>query len=157
MPFASLKSFRTTHKTLTIVAGLEGFKQPKVPTIVSYDPQKRKLASWGAQKHKYAKIEGMKLLLDPEQETPLYIPETDTPAELKKLGKPAIDVVADYITAIYKHALDRIETKVPAEYLKMCQKKFVVTVPAVWSAKAMNATLLVSSSVVLLKSGAETL
>ncbi|KAL8671693.1 MAG: hypothetical protein Q9168_003815 [Polycauliona sp. 1 TL-2023] len=122
--------------------GLEGFKQPKVPTIMSYDPSKKTPYTWGAQKHKHAKIEGMKLLLDPGQETPLYIPETNTAAELKKLGKPAIDVVTDYITAIYKHALDRIETKIPAEYLKMCQKKFVVTVPAVWSAKAMNATLL---------------
>lgn len=88
----------------------------------------------------------MKLLLDPGQETPLYIPEANTAAELKKLGKPATDVVTDYITAIYRHALNRIETKIPAEYLKMCQKKFVVTVPAVWSAKAMNATLLVSPS-----------
>ncbi|CAO1601112.1 hypothetical protein XANCAGTX0491_004776 [Xanthoria calcicola] len=122
--------------------GLEGFKQPKVPTILSYDPNQKTSFTWGAQKHKHAKIEGMKLLLDPGQETPLYIPETNTAAELKKLGKPATDVVTDYITAIYRHALNRIETKIPAEYLKMCQKKFVVTVPAVWSAKAMNATLL---------------
>ncbi|KAI4240932.1 MAG: hypothetical protein L6R42_011409, partial [Xanthoria sp. 1 TBL-2021] len=121
---------------------LEGFKQPKVPTILSYDPNQKTSFTWGAQKHKHAKIEGMKLLLDPGQETPLYIPDTNTAAELKKLGKPATDVVTDYITAIYKHALNRIETKIPAEYLKMCQKKFVVTVPAVWSAKAMNATLL---------------
>lgn len=131
---------------LTLVIGLEGFKQPKVPTILSYDPNQKTSFTWGAQKHKHAKIEGMKLLLDPGQETPLYIPETNTAAELKKLGKPATDVVTDYITAIYRHALNRIETKIPAEYLKMCQKKFVVTVPAVWSAKAMNATLLVSPS-----------
>ncbi|KAL8758202.1 MAG: hypothetical protein Q9199_001665 [Rusavskia elegans] len=111
-------------------------------TTFSYDPNQKTSFTWGAQKHKHAKIEGMKLLLDPGQETPLYIPETNTAAELKKLGKPATDVVTDYITAIYKHALNRIETKIPAEYLKMCQKKFVVTVPAVWSAKAMNATLL---------------
>ncbi|KAI4096805.1 MAG: hypothetical protein LQ339_006889 [Xanthoria mediterranea] len=121
---------------------LEGFKQPKVPTILSYDPKQKTSFTWGAQKHKHAKIEGMKLLLDPGQETPLYIPETNTAAALKKLGKPATEVVTDYFTAIYRHALNRIETKIPAEYLKMCRKKFVVTVPAVWSAKAMNATLL---------------
>ncbi|KAL8887793.1 MAG: hypothetical protein Q9215_004678 [Flavoplaca cf. flavocitrina] len=121
--------------------GLEGFKQPKVPTILSYDPKHKNSFTWGAQKHKHAKIEGLKLLLDPGQETPLYIPETNTAAELKKLGKPATDVVTDYIASIYNHALSRIETKIPAEYLKMCQKKFVVTVPAVWSSKAMNATL----------------
>lgn len=88
----------------------------------------------------------MKLLLDPGQETPLYIPETHTVAELKKIGKPATEVVTDYITSIYNHALSRIESKVPAEYLKMCQKKFVVTVPAVWSQKAMDATRAVGHS-----------
>ncbi|KAL8667386.1 MAG: hypothetical protein Q9202_000602 [Teloschistes flavicans] len=104
--------------------GLEGFKQPKVPTILSYDPKQKNVFTWGAQKHKNAKIEGIKLLLDPGQETPLYIPETNTSAELKKLGKPPTEVVTDYIASIYKHALNRIESKVPAEYLKMCQKKF---------------------------------
>ncbi|KAL9033558.1 MAG: hypothetical protein Q9180_005882 [Flavoplaca navasiana] len=126
--------------------GLEGFKQPKVPTILSYDPKQKNSFTWGAQKHKYAQIEGLKLLLDPGQENPLYIPETNTAAELKKLGKPTTDVVTDYIASIYNHALSRIETKIPAEYLKMCQKKFVVTVPAVWSSKAMNATLAVGTS-----------
>ncbi|KAL8693889.1 MAG: hypothetical protein Q9218_001354 [Villophora microphyllina] len=121
--------------------GLEGFKQPKVPTILSYDPKQKNVFTWGAQKHKNAKVEGIKLLLDPGQETPLYIPETNTSAELKKLGKPPTEVVTDYIASIYAHALNKIESKVPAEYLKMCQKKFVVSVPAVWSSKAMNATL----------------
>ena len=127
--------------------GLEGFKQPKIPTVISYDPKNKKEFTWGAQKHKNAKIEGMKLLLDPSQETPLYIPETNTAAELEKLGKPVIDVATDYIAAVYHHALYKIESEVPAEYLRMCQKKFVISVPAVWSAKAMNATLAVSSCV----------
>ena len=89
-------------------------------------------------------MEGVKLLLDPTQETPLYIPETKTAAELKKLGKPAVNVATDYISAIYEHALAKIAAKVPADYLQMCQKKFVVTVPAVWSDKAKSATLAVS-------------
>ncbi|KAL8946546.1 MAG: hypothetical protein Q9222_007073 [Ikaeria aurantiellina] len=131
------------EKRLTVPIGLEGFKQPKVPTILSYDPSQTKANAftWGAQKHKFSQIQGIKLLLDPGQETPLYIPETNTAAELKKIKKPATDVVTDYISSIYTHALTRIEAEVPSDYLKMCQKKFVVTVPAVWSPKAMNATL----------------
>ncbi|KAL8856126.1 MAG: hypothetical protein Q9178_007251 [Gyalolechia marmorata] len=120
--------------------GLEGLEQPKIPTILSYDPNQKIYFTWGAQKHKYAKIENVKLLLDPGQETPLYLPEPNIAAEKKKLPKPAVDVVSDYLTAVYKHALKQIKTKVPAEYLKMCQKKFVVTVPAVWSSRAMDAT-----------------
>ena len=126
-----------------IVVGLEGFKQPKVPTVLSYDPKNKSIFTWGAQKHKNPMIEGLKLLLDPGQETPLYIPETNTAAELKKLGKPPIDAATDYMTSIYKHALTRIESVVPSDYFQMCQKKFVVSVPAVWSDKAKNATLTV--------------
>ncbi|KAL8639049.1 MAG: hypothetical protein Q9228_003861 [Teloschistes exilis] len=61
----------------------------------NYDPKKKRI----------------KLLLDPEQETPLYIPETNTSAELEKLGKPPTEVVTDYIASIYKHAFSRMESK----------------------------------------------
>ncbi|KAL8772357.1 MAG: hypothetical protein Q9194_004637 [Teloschistes cf. exilis] len=86
----------------------------------NYDPKKKRI----------------KLLLDPEQETPLYIPETNTSAELEKLGKPPTEVVTDYIASIYKHAFSRMESKVPSTHLKMCQKELVVSVSAVWSAEA---------------------
>lgn len=124
--------------------GLEGFKQPKVPTIISYDTNDKRVFTWGAQRHSSPPIEGLKLLLDPTQETPLYLPETNASAKLKKLGKPAVEVATDYISSIYKHVLGKIETKVPADYMQMCQKKFVVSVPAIWSDKAKNTTLMVS-------------
>lgn len=114
-----------------ILAGLEGHTQPKVPTVVCYDPEDKNSFTWGAQKHKHDKIVGIKLLLDPDQETPIYLPVANTAAELRRLGKPAVDVAADYIGAVYKHALSKIESKMPADYLQMCQKKFVVSVPAV--------------------------
>jgi len=70
------------------------------------------------------------------------VPATNTKAELKKLGKPPIEVAADYIRSIYNHALERIAAKVPENYLENdVQKKFVITVPAVWSDKAKDATL----------------
>ncbi len=126
---------------LNSTAGLEGYTQPKVPTIISYDPQNKSSFTWGGQAHKHTRIEGIKLLLDPDQEKPLYVPPTNTKAELKKLGKPPIDVVADYLGALYKHAIGKIESKVPVEYLEMCQKKFVLSVPAVWSDKATDMTM----------------
>ena len=109
--------------------------------MISYDRKDRSTFTWGAQKHKNEKIEGIKLLLDIEQETPIYLPASNTAAELKRLGKPAVEVAADYISAIYKHAMGRIESKMPADYLQMCQKKFVLSVPAVWSDKAKDTTL----------------
>lgn len=112
-----------------------------MPTVISYNPNDKKSFTWGAQRHKNELIEGIKLLLDPDQEQPIYIPQSNTKNELKRLGKPPLEVAADYIGAIYKHAMSRIEAKVPLDYLHMCQKRFVVSVPAVWSDKAMDTTM----------------
>lgn len=123
-------------------SGLESEKQPKIPTVLSYDPKNKRSFTWGAQQHKHAKIEGIKLLLDPDQDKPVYVPATNTRAELSKLGKPPIEVAADYIRSIYEHAMERIATKVPENYLENdVQKKFVISVPAVWSDKAKDSTL----------------
>lgn len=98
--------------------------------------------AWGGQQHKGPKIRGIKLLLDPEQEKPVYVPATNTRAELAKLGKPALDVAADYIRSLYEHAMKVIASKVPENYLENdVSKKFVISVPAVWSDKAKDVTL----------------
>ena len=87
------------------------------------------------------KIEGIKLLLDADQPRPLYLAVTDVQAELDRLPKPPVDIAADYITALYNHAMTVIGGKWPAEFLSILQKKFVLTVPAVWSDKAKDSTL----------------
>lgn len=117
-----------------------------MPTLISYDPNDKNSFTWGAQRHKHAKIEGIKLLLDPDQDAPLYLPPANPVQELTKLNKPAVEVAADYIAALSKHALSRIESQVPADYLEMCQKSYIVSVPAVWSDKAKYSTLQVSHS-----------
>ncbi|ETI20493.1 hypothetical protein G647_08530 [Cladophialophora carrionii CBS 160.54] len=121
--------------------GLESEKQPKVPTVLSYDRKDPRQYSWGAQPHKHEKIEAIKLLLDPDQSKPIYVPTTNTRAEITKLGKPPVEVAADYIRSMYQHAWERIATKVPESYLENdVRPKFVLTVPAVWSDKAKAAT-----------------
>lgn len=120
--------------------GLEGHKHPKVPTIISYDTEAVHGFTWGAQKHKGRTIQGIKLLLDPGQTLPSYVPTSNQKADLARLGKPAVDVAADYIRAIYKHAIEQVKTRVPAEYFEMCQKQFVLSVPAVWTDKAKDLT-----------------
>jgi hypothetical protein len=79
-------------------------------------------------------------LLDPDQGRPIYLPDSTAKSDIRNLGKPAVDVAADFVGAIYKHAMSKIESKIPEEYLDMCQKKFVLTVPAVWSDEAKDAT-----------------
>jgi hypothetical protein len=76
----------------------------------------------------------------------MYLPESTAKSDIKRLGKPPVDVAADFIGAMYKHAMARIESRVPKEYLGICQKQFVLTVPAVWSDKAKDTTLKVFSN-----------
>ncbi|KAM0151655.1 hypothetical protein ACHAPG_008112 [Botrytis cinerea] len=121
--------------------GLEGHSQPKVPTVICYDPENASGFTWGAQNHKREVIRGMKLLLDPAQNMPVYLPASGTNNDLKVLGKSALDIAADFIGAIYKHAMTVIEGEIPKGYLDMCQKQFILSVPAVWSDKAKDLTL----------------
>lgn len=86
-------------------------------------------------------IVGVKLLLDPDQEIPLYLPTRNVKRNLKDLPKDAVLVAADFIGAIYGHALSKIENAVVSDYYNLCQKEFVLSVPAIWSDAAKNATL----------------
>lgn len=50
-------------------------------------------------------------------------------------------MAADFIGAMYKHALSVAESSVVRDYFQMCEKEFVLSVPAVWSDKAKDLTL----------------
>ena len=93
-----------------------GLSKPKAPTISRYEKNSPQTFTWGyelAHTTIDGKVEGIKLLLDPGQPKPLYVPQSNIKAELKRLGKPPIDVAADYISALYKHALSKIEAAWP--------------------------------------------
>ncbi|EPE33223.1 Actin-like ATPase [Glarea lozoyensis ATCC 20868] len=121
--------------------GIEGFPQPKVPTIIKYDDSDKSKFTWGAQTHAANPIVGIKLLLDPSQPRPPYLPDSNAQDDLDEIGKPAVTVAADYLAALYKHAMERIKTSVPTDYLAKCKKEYVLSVPAVWSDKAKDLTL----------------
>ncbi|KAF2970535.1 hypothetical protein GQX73_g3058 [Xylaria multiplex] len=122
--------------------GLEGSRQPKVPTLISYDPKDPNKFKWGGQLDwRSDAVQGVKLLLDPSQQQPIYVPTSNIKNELKKLPKDPVDVAADFMSAMYSHAISKIETVQPKEYVRMCQKQFVLSVPAVWSDLAKDRTL----------------
>ncbi|KAL9607109.1 MAG: hypothetical protein Q9167_007949 [Letrouitia subvulpina] len=123
--------------------GTEGWQFPKTPTIFCYNRQDSSFFSWGSQVEPTnpEKIEAIKLLLDPDQPTPSFVPDFNTKRVLSKLGKSPVDAASDYIGAIYKHGLEKINAAVPKEYFEMQQKKLILTVPAIWSDKAKDLTL----------------
>ncbi|KAL2066732.1 hypothetical protein VTL71DRAFT_2804 [Oculimacula yallundae] len=121
--------------------GLHGRTQPKIPTVICYDPSDNGIFTWGAQTHVGTPVHGIKLLLDPVQPRPSYLPGNTTKADIKRLEKAPVDVAADFIRAMYEHAITKITSTMPAEYIEMCQKQFVLSVPAVWSDKAKDMTI----------------
>ncbi|KAK4182907.1 hypothetical protein QBC35DRAFT_419950 [Podospora australis] len=132
-------------KVVSIVdwPGAEGQTAPKIPTLINYpDPNDNTKFSWGASVSKLQNnIVGVKLCLDPSQEKPEYLRDGLVPRTLQQLPKEPVDVAADFIGAIYKHALSEIQEVVPDDYFSICQKQFVLSVPAVWSDAAKNATM----------------
>ena len=75
----------------------------------------------------------------------------DIEASLKGLAKAPTTIATDFINAIFKHATAKIESKYPEGYFQLLKKQYVVTVPAVWSDKAQDATLRVGPAVLLHK------
>ena len=122
--------------------GAEGESAPKIPTLINYGNADGAEFAWGASVNRMQdNIVGVKLLLDPSQERPLYLPTGNVKRTIRNLPKAPVKIAADFIGAVYRHALSEIAKVVPKEYLKICQKHFVLSVPAVWSDAAKNATL----------------
>jgi hypothetical protein len=108
--------------------GAEGESAPKIPTLISYDATDKSNFAWGASVNSMSdSIVGVKLLLDPTQERPLYLPTGNVKRDIKKLPKPPVDIAADFIGAVYQHALREIAKEVPKDYMAICQKHFVLS------------------------------
>ena len=125
--------------------GAKGITYDKCPTLLKYEQDGSVRWGYELDRATEGRIEGIKLLLDPDQSTPYYVPTTDTGAALSRLGKAPATVATDYISKLFKHATAKIESKYPKDYFQMLKKHYVLTVPAVWSDKAKDATLRVSS------------
>jgi hypothetical protein len=116
---------------------------PKAPTIIQYDSGSKDSFKWGYELDMSLgdKITGLKLLLDPDQPRPYFIP-TNIQAEIAKLPKTVLEVASDYMRAVFQHALKEIESEsLDPSFLDNYHKQFVLTVPAVWSDKAKDMTL----------------
>ncbi|POR37011.1 hypothetical protein TPAR_02793 [Tolypocladium paradoxum] len=105
---------------------------PKTPTLISYETGNPSSFKWGASANRQP---------DPSQQQPIFLPGNIN-RDLKALPKPPVEVAADFIRALYQHALSAISATVPKMYLATCQKEFVMSaISASWSDAAKNATL----------------
>ncbi|PYH98153.1 actin-like ATPase domain-containing protein [Aspergillus ellipticus CBS 707.79] len=110
----------------------------KAPSIISYGAQN---SLWGYQVGPFTDaFRGIKLLLDEHQQT-TYPPSLNSKILLQKYKINATQVTADYLQHVVRYAEEVLERRlgVPARAMNI---RFVLTVPAVWSDKAKDSTLL---------------
>lgn len=125
----SIIFFGILKKFFGFASTIEGESTPKIPTLINYgNPEDTFEFSWGASVDRtQGNIVGVKLLLDPKQERPLYLPAGNIKRLIKTLPKSPVEIAADFMGAVYQHALKEIVKEVPTEYMTLCQKHFVLS------------------------------
>lgn len=97
---------------------------------------------WGFQfKPEESRLRCVKLFLDRNQKLPHFVSPLDTAAQLRKYDKTVMDAVSDYLAQLYKHTMDTLARRYGETFMSTTKVQFVLTVPAVWSDAAKNATL----------------
>ena len=126
--------------------GRAGRELVKVPTVVRYHDDGSFQWGYEIEETSAEKLEGIKLLLDPDQlQQTFALNLAGTKAALKKLEKSAVDIAADFIGAIYKHAIAKIVESWPRDYIEGLERVFVLSVPAIWSDRAKDLTRMVTT------------
>lgn len=97
---------------------------------------------WGFElRPEESRIRCVKLLLDDRQKLPAYVKEIELKTALRRSGKDAETVVTDYLTELWKHAKATLGRRYGGFFLENTTLDIILTVPAVWSDAAKDATL----------------
>ena len=88
-----------------------------------------------------SRLRCMKLLLDGRQELPSYVSINELRDQLEATGKSVHIVVADYLRLLFKHAKEILSRRYGEYFIAHTKIIVVLTVPAVWSDAAKDATL----------------
>lgn len=97
---------------------------------------------WGYQpRPEQPRLRCLKLLLDPAQKLPGYVSREDLMSLLKQSGKSVDAAVTDYLTKLHQQAREALEKRFGEVMTTNTKINYVLTVPAVWSDAAKDATL----------------
>ena len=143
--------------------GGNGITSDKVPTEIAYelpdatnrrssqadvllakdaDSKAQRQMKWGFQfKPEETRLRCVKLFLDRNQKLPHFVSPLETAAQLRKCNRTVMDAVSDYLTKIYEHTIETLTRRYGESFMSTTPVDFVLTVPAVWSDAAKNATL----------------
>jgi hypothetical protein len=100
------------------------------------------VVKWGfpASKDKDS-VQMLKLLLDPKQELPPYVSRTQLEGQLKTIGRGAVEATADFLEKLKFQALEALDKRYGMTFMSTTPIEYILTVPAVWSDAAKDATL----------------
>jgi len=135
--------------------GGNGITSDKVPTEIGYalpsngskspspvNGSSPRTVKWGFMfKPEESRLRCIKLFLDKNQRLPHFVSPLDTAAQLRQYGKTVMDAVSDYLTEIYRHTMETLTKRYGETFMAKTKVEFILTVPAVWSDSAKNATL----------------
>lgn len=97
---------------------------------------------WGFQlRHDEPRLRCVKLFLDPGQELPSFVSKSEIQQLIAESGKDAVSVVADYLSQIYKHTQGELIKRYGDLFMQTTETQWILTVPAIWSDAAKDATL----------------
>ncbi|KAK5678546.1 hypothetical protein LTS10_008990 [Elasticomyces elasticus] len=97
---------------------------------------------WGLQiKPDEYRLSYLKLFLDPNQKVPDHMNLSDHRHQLMACGKNVDTIVAEYLSALVAHTKVILGRRYTQEFVATTKLMFVLTVPAVWTDAAKDATL----------------
>ncbi|OQO13037.1 hypothetical protein B0A48_02501 [Cryoendolithus antarcticus] len=156
----------SSPNTLTVIntwPGSNNLTSEKVPSEIAYilpptglqngarndvTPEQNPLApvkrgiKWGYQfRPEEQRLRCIKLFLDRNQKLPSWVSPLETAGMLRKSDRTVIDGVADFLSVLWGHTNECLERRYGEAFMRDVEKEFVLTVPAVWSDSAKNATL----------------
>jgi molecular chaperone DnaK (HSP70) len=112
-----------------------------VPTTIAY--KNGKPHTWGySTRLKEESFRWIKILLDPSSKIKHVAEPVVTSAKLLgPLNKTAEDVAADYLRLLWTYFQDHIRRREGENWADKYELRAVLTVPAIWTAKAKDVTL----------------
>ncbi|GAB1742998.1 hypothetical protein NU219Hw_g8696t1 [Hortaea werneckii] len=88
-----------------------------------------------------SRLSCLKLLLDSNQDIPDFVSLDSIKQQLATSGKNVSGAVADYIRAIFDHTMEMLQHQYGEGFVSATPQRIILTVPAVWSDAAKDATL----------------
>ncbi|KAF2154316.1 actin-like ATPase domain-containing protein [Myriangium duriaei CBS 260.36] len=121
--------------------GENAFTSEKVPSLLIF-AGRNSPTKWGleAQGNSEA-FQCFKLFLDDRQEFPPWAEKYTQLTQLRVLNKTPADVVTEYLRHVFEFSQEKLGERYPEDVLAVTAVKYVLTVPAIWSDAAKQATL----------------